>query len=101
MMMIVSGFIVWHHCVAASHIKRDVDLMRNGMNLFAWQKPVQLNAEDSRQLASLVAVMTSELGYKGTKETLKGPRAWLYFPTTVGRLGFGGNMLETVAESPL
>lgn len=44
-----------------------------GMNLYAWQKPVELRKEDNRQLASLVSLLTRELGYKGSKETLNGP----------------------------
>eukprot|EP00667_Euglena_gracilis_P003448 EG_transcript_3459 len=71
--VVVALVLIWDFSIdnVMSHIKRDVDLMRTGMNLFAWQRPVELNAEDSRQLASLVSVLINELGFKGTKETLK------------------------------
>eukprot|EP00667_Euglena_gracilis_P000689 EG_transcript_688 len=72
--VVVAIVLIWNFSVdnVLSLMKRDVDLMREGMNLYAWQKPVELKKEDNRQLASLVSLLTRELGYKGSKETLNG-----------------------------
>eukprot|EP00667_Euglena_gracilis_P001576 EG_transcript_1576 len=71
--VVVAIVLIWDYSTTnvQQHIKRNLDLMRNGMDLFAWQKPVQRYQEDSQRLAALVAVLTDEMGYKGAKETLK------------------------------
>eukprot|EP00668_Euglena_longa_P011075 GGOE01013432.1.p1 GENE.GGOE01013432.1~~GGOE01013432.1.p1 ORF type:complete len:1134 (+),score=292.86 GGOE01013432.1:137-3403(+) len=72
--VVVAIVLIWDFSTdnVLSYIKRDVDLVRDGINLFAWQTPVAQGNENSRQLASLVSLITNELGYKGSKETEKG-----------------------------
>eukprot|EP00668_Euglena_longa_P026586 GGOE01033277.1.p1 GENE.GGOE01033277.1~~GGOE01033277.1.p1 ORF type:complete len:1140 (+),score=364.51 GGOE01033277.1:175-3420(+) len=71
--VVVAIVLIWDYSTdnVKDHIKRDVDLMRNGMNLFAWQKPLERYQQDNKRLAALVSLLTDELGYKGSKETMK------------------------------
>eukprot|EP00668_Euglena_longa_P026575 GGOE01033266.1.p1 GENE.GGOE01033266.1~~GGOE01033266.1.p1 ORF type:complete len:1185 (+),score=424.15 GGOE01033266.1:254-3556(+) len=77
LVLFAAVFIFSHsNSLVVTHIKRDSELMRDGLQLFGYDHAMQSYSTKLNRLAMLLGVVVEQLGYQSTKRTLKSELAY-------------------------